>query len=172
MGTFFKQQSTMKVLSIVALLIFASKLAFGDQERAIPDLTDEQLKNLEELLDELSESEIMTETDLTEKESEVFEELSNLPPLLQSGQGSCSNNHELCKGLDSFDPLVRDFVCRNDVISANCKKSCGGCPDSCSDSHEACSMFANVLPGDIVKFFCENLEVISSHCKKSCGTCP
>jgi len=170
MGIVFKQQSRMKVVTIVALLIFASKLIFGYPERAIPDLDDEQLKKLvEELLDELSESETISETDLTKEESKVFKELSNLPPLLQSGQGSCSNNHELCKGLDSFDPLVRDFFCGNEIIAANCKKSCGTCPDSCFDNHEACSQFSNVLP-DLWIILCE-LEVVSAHCKKSCRTC-
>ena len=86
----------MKVVTIVALLIFASKLAFGYPERAIPDLDDEQLKKLvEELLDELSESETISETDLTKEESKVFKELSNLPPLLQSGQGTLNDQYSV-----------------------------------------------------------------------------
>ena len=86
----------MKVVTIVALLIFASKLAFGYPERGISDLDDEQLKKIvEELLDELSESETISETDLTKEESKVFRELSNLPPLLQSGQGTLNDQYSV-----------------------------------------------------------------------------
>ena len=86
----------MKVVAIVALLIFASKLAFGYPERAIPDLDDEKLKNLvEELLDELSESETISETDLTEEESKAYAELSDLPPSLQSGQGTLYDQYSV-----------------------------------------------------------------------------
>ena len=90
----------MKVLTIVALLIFASKLAFGYTERAIPDLDDEQLKNLvEELLDELSESETISESNLTKDESKVFEKLSNLPLTLQLGQGTLNDQYGVASWL-------------------------------------------------------------------------
>ena len=85
----------MKVVSIVALLIFASKLAFGDLEGEIPDLNDEQLQKLKEVLNELSESETISETDLTEEQSEVFEKLSSSLPKLQLGQGTLNDQYSV-----------------------------------------------------------------------------